>query len=155
MNEILAVVVTYNRKKLLKECLDGLLNQGYEAFDILIVDNNSTDGTDEVCKEFINKSDRIIYHNTYANLGGAGGFHFGMKYGVESGYKYLWVMDDDTIANENCLEVLVSTDKELNGKYGFLTSLTKWTDGSMCKMNMRGCWDIPVILSMHTFRRDD
>ena len=51
MKKIVAVVVTYNRKKLLKENLNALLNQSYKDFDILLIDNASTDGTKEYVKE--------------------------------------------------------------------------------------------------------
>ena len=44
---ILAVVVTYNRVQLLRECIDGLQAQLYNQFDILIVNNNTTDTTEE------------------------------------------------------------------------------------------------------------
>lgn len=47
MNKIIALVVTYNRKNLLKENLEALLKQDYSEFDILVVDNASTDGTKE------------------------------------------------------------------------------------------------------------
>ena len=73
MNKIVALVVTYNRKQLLKENIEALLNQNNNEFDILIVDNASTDGTEELVKSFENN--RIIYENTGANLGGAGGFN--------------------------------------------------------------------------------
>ena len=48
MNETLAIVVTYNRKELLKKCIHHLLNQTIQKLDILIVDNASTDGTGEL-----------------------------------------------------------------------------------------------------------
>ena len=69
MENILAVVVTYNRINDLKLCINSLRNQTYRDFDILIVDNGSTDGT----KEFVDSlEDIIVIHQD--NLGGAGGF---------------------------------------------------------------------------------
>ena len=47
MNKIVAIIVTYNRKKLLKECLEALLQLENESCDILIIDNASTDHTQE------------------------------------------------------------------------------------------------------------
>ena len=44
MNKYAEVIVTYNRKKLLKENIEALLNQTFKDHDILIVDNNSNDG---------------------------------------------------------------------------------------------------------------
>ena len=49
--KIAAVVVTYNRKDLLKECLDALLNQTRPLDSIILIDNASTDGTPEFLKE--------------------------------------------------------------------------------------------------------
>ena len=105
MNKIVALVVTYNRKNMLKENIESLLNQNTSEFDILIVDNASTDGTEELVKSF--KNDRIIYKNTGANLGGAGGFNYGVRLSIEKGYDYCWLMDDDTIPKNNSLEELI------------------------------------------------
>lgn len=41
-----AVVVTYNRKKLLEECVNAVLKQSYPVDKLIIIDNNSTDGTE-------------------------------------------------------------------------------------------------------------
>lgn len=138
MNKILSVVVTYNRKELLVECLEALLSQSFSDFDILIVNNASTDGTEELCKQYLKKSDRILYENTGANLGGAGGFQYGLKYGVQHGYDYFWIMDDDTVSKIDTLENLWEAHETLNGDYGFLSSAAVWMDDSLCKMNMPG-----------------
>ncbi|MEF9892083.1 MAG: glycosyltransferase family 2 protein [Anaerorhabdus sp.] len=133
MNEILAVVVTYNRKDMLVKCIDSLRKQTYSDFDILIVDNNSTDGTDETIKPYL--STTVKYHKLSENIGGAGGFNYGMRYSVENDYKYCWVMDDDTLPLENALSELVKADEVLDKNYGVLSSVVLWTDGKECKMN--------------------
>ena len=102
MNKIVAVVVTYNRKELLEENIKALLNQSYENLDILIIDNASTDGTEKVVKKYV--SDKLKYMNTGANLGGAGGFNFGIRQAIERNYDYCWVMADDTIPTPTALE---------------------------------------------------
>ena len=68
-NKIAAIVVTYNRKKLLRECIDRLLKQNYSELDIIVIDNASTDNTKD---EIINliEENKIIYVNTGENLGG-------------------------------------------------------------------------------------
>lgn len=134
MKKIVAVVVTYNRKKLLKENLNALLNQSYKDFNILLIDNASTDGTKEYVKDEL-ENEKIIYVNTGANLGGAGGFNFGVREAVERGYDYAWLMDDDTIPTETALESLVKKKDILNEKFSFLSSLCEWKDGKICEMN--------------------
>lgn len=133
MKDVVAIVVTYNRKEYLKKCLEALLEQR-EICDILIVDNYSTDGTKEEIEKYINLK-QIIYMNTGANLGGAGGFNYGTRKALELGYKYIWLMDDDCIVNKDSLKELLEADKHLNGKYGFLSSVVLWKDGKVCKMN--------------------
>ncbi len=70
--------MTYNRKELLRQSLTAILNQEEYGADIIIIDNASSDGTaDMVSKEF--NLPQIIYRNTGTNLGGAGGFQYGVK----------------------------------------------------------------------------
>lgn len=135
MNKVAAVVVTYNRIDLLKQCVEALLKQKYPC-DILLVNNNSTDGTEEWALELLNKFENIKYHNTGANLGGAGGFNFGMRWAVEAGYEFVWVMDDDCLPKENCLELFMEYDTTHSGEYGFLSSKVLWQDQSICVMNV-------------------
>ena len=133
---IIAVVVTYNRKDILRKSLDCILRQKNCLCDIMVVDNNSIDGTrDMVKKDFDNP--HIIYHNTGTNLGGAGGFQQGIKKAVLAGYKYIWIMDDDTWPEEDALYELINAHKKLNGQWGFLSSVAYWTDGNICEMNIQ------------------
>ena len=134
MNKVAAVVVTYNRIELLKECIKALQQQIYTC-DILIVDNASTDGTEEYINKIKKDYDNLHYKNTGDNIGGAGGFNFGMRWAVEAGYEYVWVMDDDCLPYADALEKLIETDETLKGNYGWLASAVLWKDGHECKMN--------------------
>lgn len=135
MNKVAAIVVTYNRIDLLKQCLEALQAQT-KPCDILIVDNASTDGTQKYVESLASKFENIKYRNTGANIGGAGGFNFGMKWAVQEGYDYLWVMDDDCLPKVNALEELVRADNILEGNYGWLASAVLWKDGNICTMNI-------------------
>ena len=129
-NKVAAVVVTYNRLELLRQCVQALGNQSV-ACDILVVDNASTDGT----AQWLTSQPELNHRNTGGNLGGAGGFNFGMRWAVEAGYEYVWVMDDDTLPQPDALQKLLEADDILNGDYGWLSSVVLWVDGSECKMN--------------------
>lgn len=142
MPSIAAVVVTYNRKDLLLECIGCLQAQDFSAapnaadttLDILIIDNASTDGTPEALQPLIEQN-AIHYYNTGANLGGAGGFNYGMRKAVEEGYDYVWVMDDDCMPHPDTLLGFLNAGAELNNGFGYLSSVCRWTDGSICTMN--------------------
>lgn len=129
---VAAVVVTYNRLALLQQCIAHLKAQTVPC-DILLIDNASTDGTGA----WAAGQKEIQYYNTGANLGGAGGFNIGMRRAVESGYDYVWVMDDDTLPNPDALEKLLEADEILGGDYGWLSSKCLWTDGNICPMNLQ------------------
>ena len=133
MKRIVAVVVTYNRCELLKECIEALRSIE-EKIDIMVVDNASTDNTSEIVSKYSNDSN-FLYYNTGKNIGGAGGFNYGIKRAYKLGYDYIWIMDDDTIVNEDTLQKLVDTANSVQDKFGWLSSLALWTDGKECVMN--------------------
>lgn len=102
MKDVGIVVVTYNRLQLLREVIEALRLQTYKDFQIVVVNNGSTDGTLDWLRE-----QKDIITISQGNYGGAGGFHTGMKYVAENGYKYCWVMDDDVICSTTALEELL------------------------------------------------
>jgi len=148
---IAANVVTYNRKKLLAECLDALIKQTYPLDAIYIIDNASTDGTPELLKEkgyikdlppidldkpleriySINMSSKgnedevveIHYVRMNENTGSSGGQYEGVKRGYEKKYDWLWLMDDDVLPRRDSLESLINSLQVLNKEsIGFISS---------------------------------
>ena len=127
---VAVVIVTYNRKLLLKEALTALIRQNYNNYFIQIIDNNSTDGTFEHIQNML--GDNVFYINTNENLGGAGGFNFGIKEANKYKPDYFWLMDDDCIVKEDSLSKLMIYAKQ---DIGFLSSKVLYTDGNLCAMN--------------------
>lgn len=132
--DVCAVVVTYNRRELVKKCITNILAQKDASCDVIIIDNGSIDGTEDM---FVNEfSDaNLHYYNMGNNLGCAAGTSIGVKKAVQAGYKYIWVMDDDVFPREDTLFELLRADHELDGNWGILSSAAYWTDGSLCKAN--------------------
>ena len=116
---------------MLQKCLDCLLRQEGASCDILVIDNDSTDGTGAfVAAEYA--LPQVHYFNTGENFGGAGGFHLGLYWAVISGYEYVWLMDDDALPEPTALVELLQAGSML-GDWGFLSSAVYWTDGSFCE----------------------
>jgi GT2 family glycosyltransferase len=136
-NNILAVVVTYNRKELLKENIEALINQEYKELDILVINNKSTDGTEEILKQNKLQYNNFDYVTLEENIGGAGGFSYGVKEAIIRKYDYVWLMDDDTIPEADSLKSLVNKKEFLNDDFSYLASIVKWTDGNFCIMNIQ------------------
>lgn len=128
---IVAVVVTFNRKDLLIECIPSLQAQTVPITDIICIDNASTDGTGELLftKSFLprNPKDRendtdiysientipglpgnppitFRYYRLPGNTGGAGGFHEGVRLAAEIDCDWIWLMDDDAEPAPDALE---------------------------------------------------
>ena len=124
---VAALVVTYNRKALLMECLDAILAQEFKPATIVVVDNASTDGTDVLFSEGgeLASIPGLRYFRMTENLGGAGGFKEGIKRCMEVGCDWIWLMDDDCIARPDTLAKLVAAlpaADRLGGGVSFLAS---------------------------------
>ncbi len=104
---VAAIVVTFNRKDLLLECLQALAGQSYPLSTVIVVDNASTDGTEAAVRKWATPSFRLEYRRLATNTGGAGGFYEGVKRAREVTADWLWLMDDDAQPESTCLETLL------------------------------------------------
>jgi GT2 family glycosyltransferase len=109
---VAAVGVTFNRKTLLAECLDALLSQTRPLDCIFVIDQASTDGTREMLGErgWLELS-QVRYCRSEVNTGGSGGFHRGMQMAHEAKFDWVWIMDDDAIADADALKNLLQYTK--------------------------------------------
>jgi GT2 family glycosyltransferase len=131
MNGIAAVVVTYNRVALLKDCIAALLAQTYPPSIILVINNASSDGTsaylDMLAKE---RTHEVSIANLAENTGGAGGFSEGLQLASSNGTAWAWMMDDDAAPHPSALEELmkVATDpRNVYGSAAVCRDRTAWT----------------------------
>ena len=86
-------VPVYNGEKFLKNCLDSLLSQTFTNFNLIISDNASTDSTQSICQEYVQKDKRIQYYRQTKNIGIILNHKFVL---AKSTSKYfLWAAADD------------------------------------------------------------
>jgi GT2 family glycosyltransferase len=97
---VCAVVVTFNRKDLLRDCLRSLERQERPLDAILVVDNASTDGTAELLKD---EFSHLHVLTLPENRGGAGGYREGVRWAFEKGFDWMWLLDDDVEATPDAL----------------------------------------------------
>lgn len=128
---IAAVVVTRNRLSLLKQCLEAVRRQSRPTDATFVVDNASDDGT----ADWLSKQQGLEVIRQ-GNLGGAGGFYEGIRQAYEKGHRWIWCMDDDTIPEPNCLLEMCETSVFQLPDTGYLSSLVKWKDGTLHRMNL-------------------
>ncbi|MBC7534481.1 MAG: glycosyltransferase family 2 protein [Ferruginibacter sp.] len=105
MEKVIALVVSYNRQALLSVCINALRNQSRKPDAILVINNGSTDNTEEWLK-----SQPDIIYITQENEGSGGGFNTGITWAHKNGYSWTWCMDDDGYPKENALEALLEIE---------------------------------------------
>jgi GT2 family glycosyltransferase len=103
------VVVTFNRADLLAGMLTGLAALDRLPDAVIVVDNASTDHTPDVLAAATNPGLSVV--RSEENLGGAGGFHLGVRTAYEGGFDRIWLMDDDVVPAPDCLDVLLAQDE--------------------------------------------
>jgi GT2 family glycosyltransferase len=123
-SRVTALVVTFNRRTLLMQCLFALTRQNRRPDRILIVDNASTDGTRDLLQSegWLQRQDvELLALND--NTGGAGGFSAGLKHAMENGADWVWMMDDDAKPQPDALEKLTRRSLAPGNLYGSVAVL--------------------------------
>jgi len=132
---VVAVVVTWNRRDLLRLALGALRTQTRPVDEIVVIDNASSDGTSEMVRsDFPDAKLVTLDHNT----GGAGGFAAGLDLALaEHKPDLLWLMDDDTVPEPTALGELLATADRYPGRKRpvLLASRVVWSDGRDHPMN--------------------
>jgi glycosyltransferase involved in cell wall biosynthesis len=97
----------YNGERYLRECLDGLLAQTFDDFELIVSDNASTDGTEAMAREYAARDPRVRYHRHPANRGAAWNFNEAFRLG--RGEYFKWAAYDDICRPTflaDCVDVL-------------------------------------------------
>ncbi len=107
------VIVTFNRKIAIRNALLKQFEQTYPAQKIIVVDNNSTDGTYGYIEDILNENkDKIKYIKLNENLGGSGGFYYGMKAALEENTDLIAISDDDASYDRDYFEKIVNAAEQ-------------------------------------------
>jgi GT2 family glycosyltransferase len=102
---ISVVIVNYNGKEYIQKCLNSILASNYRSFEIIIVDNDSTDGSKSILKKYEGlPMVKVLYLSR--NLHYAGGNVVGLHFAKG---KYILFLNNDTIVDSNCLGEIVRT----------------------------------------------
>ncbi|HEM3684360.1 TPA: glycosyltransferase family 2 protein [Streptococcus suis] len=92
MKDLVSIIVPiYNVEKFLPRCIESICNQTYENIEILLINDGSTDGSEQICMDFMKRDSRIRYF-----LKENGGLSDARNYGIERACgKYLAFIDSD------------------------------------------------------------
>ena len=120
---------TFNREHLLKNCYESLLNQNYKNFEWLIVDDGSTDETEELVKEWADE-EKIKIRYFYKKNGGK---HSAINLGVnKANSDIFFILDSDDILSHNSLELINQNWKKVESdQFCGITGLSQYKDGAI------------------------
>ncbi len=102
--KVLVLILNYKRADDTIECLQSVQKLDYENYDLLVIDNASEDGS---LGKIRNRFPQIMLTGNPANLGYAGGNNVGIRYGLERGYGYIFVLNNDAVVTPSTLRKLV------------------------------------------------
>lgn len=127
MDKLISVIVpVYNTKRYLRRCMNSILEQTYPKFEILLVNDASTDGSSELCKEYADKYDKVTYIELEHNMGVSYARNVGLK--VAQGELVGFVDSDDWIEPET-YEVLYQIMDKYSTRIASCLYYEAWYEG--------------------------
>lgn len=109
MKDLISVIVpVYNVEPFISSCLDSLSKQIYQNFEVLLVNDGSTDNSGAICREYADRDSRFHYFEK-ENAGVADARNFGIE---RSKGDYITFVDSDDWVTEEYLSILIETLKE-------------------------------------------
>jgi len=104
---VLALVLAWNGRRLTEACLDSVLQMEYPRFDVLVVDNASTDDTVPVLRQRYAARIELVANDT--NLLFAGGMNVGLRRALAAGYDAVLLLNNDVVVDADMLQALVDS----------------------------------------------
>lgn len=108
--DISVIIPVYNVEKYLRECIESVLKQIYKDFEVILIDDGSTDSCPSICDEYSKKDNRVrVFHKDNGGLSDA------RNVGIENAKgKYLSFVDSDDVVDEDFLSTFVEQAKKEN-----------------------------------------
>ena len=107
MKTVLVIIPHYNKIKLIKECLSFLFKQTTNDFDILVIDNGSTDNSNKYLFELSKKNDNIHTILLNDNMGFAYAVNKGFEYAIKNNYTYSILLNNDAFVEKDFVKALI------------------------------------------------
>ena len=101
---IYILILNWNGKEVIKQCLDSVLTIDYPNYTILVIDNDSSDGSGEIVK---NDYPEIEYLQLKNNFGYSGGYNRCFNYLKDKNPEYIFLLNNDTKADSDILNCFI------------------------------------------------
>ena len=107
--KISIIVPVYNVERLLRRCIDSILNQSFTDFELLLIDDGSKDKSGEICDEYAIKNNRVrVFHKEN------GGVSSARNIGLDNAQgEYVFFVDSDDYLKHNALQIANTIEDDL------------------------------------------
>ena len=145
--EVSVIIPVYRVEDYINQCVDSVLSQTFKDFEIILVDDGSTDNCGAICDEYIKYDERIkVIHKSNGGLSDARNAGLELAAG-----KYIYFLDSDDWINENLLEIVIAYIRE---GYDLVAFNSYWAeiDGNSAKItHLSAMFEIDDDLSRNEF----
>ena len=127
MSAISVIIPVYNVEKYLNACIESVLSQSFNDYEIILVDDGSTDNSGALCDEFAAKYDSIsVIHQENKGLGGA------RNTGIDAAKgSYILFLDSDDTIDPDCLKICYEKAEKHNCDMVAFKQQALFDDGSL------------------------
>ena len=130
LNRVLIIIPTYNEIKNIEKVLDVVFGLGIENLDVLIIDDNSPDGTAEFIKQYMKNQNSLFMIQRSGKLGLGTAYVTGFRYALERDYQYIFEMDADLSHDPreipNFLSAMNKADLVIGSRYLTGVNVINW-----------------------------
>lgn len=104
MPKVSIIIPSYNHASFLKDRLDSIVDQSYKDWELIIIDDKSTDNSFEILSEFIEENEIDVKHFIVNEINSKSGY-FSWEKGIELAQtEYIWIAETDDYSSINFLE---------------------------------------------------
>lgn len=132
MKKVLIIIPNYNKVNLLSNCLDSLHNDNSYSFDVLVVDNGSTDGSVNFCYEYKKNNNNFHCILLSNNEGFAKASNKGFQYSIDNEYDYSILLNNDTEVIPNFVKNLVKKIESSNNIFSVSSLMIDYKNRNLC-----------------------
>jgi rhamnosyltransferase len=106
--KVAAYITCYQDLESIIKCIEAIKSQSVEVERIFIIDNSKSP------LSFDSNDDKLFVSNYPDNIGISGGFSKALEWAIDKKYDFLWLFDQDSIPEQNCLKILLKMYYKLN-----------------------------------------
>ena len=148
MNDKISIILpVYNVEKYLNKCIDSILNQTYKNFELIIIDDGSTDNSSTICDSYKNDSRVIVIHQDNKGLSVARNKGIDMSTG-----NYITFIDSDDYIDSKYIEILYNIISNNNSDIVMCNKI-EFKENTNIKENIIYDYNEEVLSKEETYKR--